>query len=171
MYPEKHTMKMLPLFKEWNSRQQAVKTIGKFILLLSSYVDAEPAETINRYDKKKTENECPNITPSGYPRVQPMENVFLQTLCVLIRCQGQEKIIRAVIDSGSQVVISQVGSESKVTLIRTKNRVALVKPLSIPRLELMACCIGARLVNSVIRALGVASIKVTLWSDSTVALW
>ncbi|GFT79215.1 DUF1758 domain-containing protein [Nephila pilipes] len=27
---------------------------------------------------------------------------FLQTLCVSIRCQGQEKIIRAVIDSGSQ---------------------------------------------------------------------
>ncbi|GFS86919.1 DUF1758 domain-containing protein [Nephila pilipes] len=28
--------------------------------------------------------------------------LFLQTLCVLIRCQGQEKIIRAVIDTGSQ---------------------------------------------------------------------
>ncbi|GFT81373.1 integrase catalytic domain-containing protein [Nephila pilipes] len=67
-------------------------------------------------------------------------------------------------------VRSKVGSESKVTLIRTKNRVAPVKPLSIPRLELMACCIGARLVHSVIRALSVTSIKVTLWSDSTVAL-
>ncbi|GFS97239.1 uncharacterized protein NPIL_72611 [Nephila pilipes] len=66
---------------------------------------------------------------------------------------------------------SEVGNESKVTLIRAKNRVAPLKSLSIPRLELMACCIGARLVNSVIRALGVASIKVTLWSDSTVALW
>ncbi|GFU32230.1 uncharacterized protein NPIL_75931 [Nephila pilipes] len=30
------------------------------------------------------------------------ETVSLQTLCVLIRCQGQEKIIRAVIDSDSQ---------------------------------------------------------------------
>ncbi|GFT78790.1 uncharacterized protein NPIL_564031 [Nephila pilipes] len=51
-------------------------------------------------------------------------------------------------------VRSEVGSESKVTFIRAKNRVAPVKPLSIHRLELMACCIGARLVNSVIRALG-----------------
>ncbi|GFS94198.1 integrase catalytic domain-containing protein, partial [Nephila pilipes] len=50
-------------------------------------------------------------------------------------------------------VKSEVGSESKVTLIRAKNREAPVKPLSIPSLELMACCIGARLVNSVIRAL------------------
>ncbi|GFS64190.1 integrase catalytic domain-containing protein [Trichonephila clavipes] len=30
------------------------------------------------------------------------KTVFLQTLCVIIRCQGQEKLIRAVIDSGSQ---------------------------------------------------------------------
>ena len=30
------------------------------------------------------------------------ETVFLQTLPVLIRCQGSEKIIRAIIDSGSQ---------------------------------------------------------------------
>ncbi|GFU23334.1 uncharacterized protein NPIL_522601 [Nephila pilipes] len=48
-------------------------------------------------------------------------------------------------------VRSEVGSESKVTLIRAKSIVAPVKPLSIPRLELMACCIGARLVNSVIK--------------------
>ncbi|GFU03927.1 uncharacterized protein NPIL_398351 [Nephila pilipes] len=68
-------------------------------------------------------------------------------------------------------VRSKVGSESKVTLIRAINRVAPVKPLSISRLELMAYCIRARLVNSFIKALGVASIKVTLWSDYTVALW
>ncbi|GFX43538.1 uncharacterized protein TNCV_509871 [Trichonephila clavipes] len=30
------------------------------------------------------------------------KTVFLQMLCVIIRCQGQEKLIRAVIDSGSQ---------------------------------------------------------------------
>ncbi|GFT35384.1 DUF5641 domain-containing protein [Nephila pilipes] len=68
-------------------------------------------------------------------------------------------------------VRSKVGNERKVTHIRANNRVTPVKPLSIPRSEFMACCIGVRLVNSVIRPLGVTSIKVTLWSDSTVALW
>ncbi|GBM79751.1 hypothetical protein AVEN_164489-1 [Araneus ventricosus] len=68
-------------------------------------------------------------------------------------------------------VRSEVEGESKVRLIRAKNRVAPLKSLSIPRLELMACCIGARLVNSVIKAIDASSIKVTLWSDSTVALW
>ncbi|GBM92583.1 hypothetical protein AVEN_39897-1 [Araneus ventricosus] len=68
-------------------------------------------------------------------------------------------------------VRSEVEGESKVRLIRAKNRMAPSKSLSIPRLELMACCIGARLVNSVIKAIDASSIKVTLWSDSTVALW
>ncbi|GBN01197.1 hypothetical protein AVEN_82040-1 [Araneus ventricosus] len=68
-------------------------------------------------------------------------------------------------------VRSEVEGESKVRLIRAKNRVVPLKSLNIPRVELMACCIGARLVNSVIKAIDASSIKVTLWSDSTVALW
>ncbi|GFT31556.1 uncharacterized protein TNCV_609431 [Trichonephila clavipes] len=35
----------------------------------------------------------------------------------------------------------------------------------------MACCIGARLASSVIRALNLPGIKVIYWSDSEVALW
>ncbi|GFT86757.1 uncharacterized protein NPIL_605661 [Nephila pilipes] len=41
---------------------------------------------------------------------------FLQTLCVLIRCQGQEKIICAVIDSGS---LSRYVSEKSMTQLNT----------------------------------------------------
>ncbi|GFX67417.1 integrase_H2C2 domain-containing protein [Trichonephila clavipes] len=37
--------------------------------------------------------------------------------------------------------------------------------------ELMACCVGARLVNSILKALNMPDLKVTLWSDSTTALW
>ncbi|GBM66213.1 hypothetical protein AVEN_27902-1, partial [Araneus ventricosus] len=62
-------------------------------------------------------------------------------------------------------------AETSVSLIRAKTRVAPLKPLTIPRLELMACCIGARLVNSIRDALNLPNIKVTFWSDSEVALW
>ncbi|GFV88022.1 uncharacterized protein TNCV_3241721 [Trichonephila clavipes] len=41
--------------------------------------------------------------------------VFLQTLCVIIGCQGQEKLIRAVIDSGSQ---STYVSENVITHLK-----------------------------------------------------
>ncbi|GFW84042.1 DUF5641 domain-containing protein [Trichonephila clavipes] len=35
----------------------------------------------------------------------------------------------------------------------------------------MSCCLGARLANSIIRALNLPGIKVIYWSDSEVALW
>ncbi|GBN48713.1 hypothetical protein AVEN_182932-1 [Araneus ventricosus] len=56
-------------------------------------------------------------------------------------------------------VRSEVEGESKVRLIRAKNRGAPLKSLSSPRLELMASCIGARLVNSVIKAIDATGIR------------
>ncbi|GFW58291.1 integrase_H2C2 domain-containing protein [Trichonephila clavipes] len=50
-------------------------------------------------------------------------------------------------------------NDVKVTLLRSKARVAHLKYLTIPRLELMSCCIGARLANSIIRALNLPGIK------------
>ncbi|GFU59455.1 DUF1758 domain-containing protein [Trichonephila clavipes] len=66
---------------------------------------------------------------------------------------------------------SIVDSRVSVILVRAKSRVAPLKLLSIPRLELMACCVGARLLNSILKALNMPDLKVTLWSDSTTALW
>ncbi|GFX38726.1 integrase catalytic domain-containing protein [Trichonephila clavipes] len=59
----------------------------------------------------------------------------------------------------------------KVTLVRAKARVAPLKSLIIPRLELMACCIGSRLANSIVNALNLPNLRITFWSDSTTALW
>ncbi|GFW85121.1 integrase catalytic domain-containing protein [Trichonephila clavipes] len=66
---------------------------------------------------------------------------------------------------------SIVDSRVSVILVRMKSRVAPLKLLSMPRLELMAWCVGARLVNSILKALNMPDLKVTLWSDSTTALW
>ncbi|GFV49945.1 integrase catalytic domain-containing protein [Trichonephila clavipes] len=66
---------------------------------------------------------------------------------------------------------SIVDSRVSVILVRAKSRVAPLKLLSIPRLELMACCVGARLLHSIFKALNMPDLKVTLWSDSTTALW
>ncbi|GFT72511.1 integrase catalytic domain-containing protein [Trichonephila clavipes] len=62
-------------------------------------------------------------------------------------------------------------SEVKLNLMRAKCRVAPLKQLSTPRLELMACCIGSRLALSVRNALDIADIKTVFGSDSTVVLW
>ncbi|GFT45477.1 DUF1758 domain-containing protein [Nephila pilipes] len=62
----------------------------------------------------KSENSLSNCSRS--------ETVFLQTLCVLIRCQGQEKIIRAVIDTGSQssYVSQRIMTQLKAFPLRTE---------------------------------------------------
>ncbi|GFU87555.1 integrase catalytic domain-containing protein [Trichonephila clavipes] len=72
---------------------------------------------------------------------------------------------------GSGTTSEYFDSRVSVILVRAKSRVAPLKLLSIPRLELMACCVGARLVNSILKALNMPDLKVTLWSDSTTAHW
>ncbi|GFS69576.1 uncharacterized protein TNCV_3894331 [Trichonephila clavipes] len=67
-------------------------------------------------------------------------------------------------------VRSMFKSAVKVTLVRAKARVAPLKPLSIPRLELMACYIGSRLAISIVNALNLPNLRITFWSDSTTAL-
>ncbi|GFW90109.1 DUF1758 domain-containing protein [Trichonephila clavipes] len=73
--------------------------------------------------------------------------------------------------AASVFVRSMFKSDVKVTLVRAKARVAPLKPLSIPRLELMACFIGSRLANSIVNALNLPNLRITFWSDSTTALW
>ncbi|GFU79811.1 DUF5641 domain-containing protein [Trichonephila clavipes] len=68
-------------------------------------------------------------------------------------------------------VRSMFKSDVKVTLVQAKARVAPLKPLSIPGWELMACCIGSRLANSIVNALNLPNLRITFWSDSTTALW
>ncbi|GFV25995.1 integrase catalytic domain-containing protein [Trichonephila clavipes] len=62
-------------------------------------------------------------------------------------------------------------SDVKVILVRAKARVEPLKPLSIPSLELMACCIGSRLKNSIVKTLNLPNLMYIFWSDSTTALW
>ncbi|XP_056006628.1 uncharacterized protein LOC130050470 [Ostrea edulis] len=56
------------------------------------------------------------------------------------------------------------------TLIIAKNRVAPLKNITLPRLELMAAVIGARLANNVQQSICIDFDSVTYWSDSQVVL-
>ncbi len=62
------------------------------------------------------------------------------------------------------------GDRISVRLLQSKARVApLDKKVTIPRLELLACNIGARFVNTIKKTLNL-EVPTFLWSDSTTAL-
>ncbi|GFW74544.1 integrase catalytic domain-containing protein [Trichonephila clavipes] len=67
-------------------------------------------------------------------------------------------------------VRTKLASEIKLHLLRAKARVTPTKSVTMPRLELLACFVGARLANSIKNSLDILNLKITYWSDSLVAL-
>ncbi|XP_055599744.1 uncharacterized protein LOC129748951 isoform X2 [Uranotaenia lowii] len=73
---------------------------------------------------------------------------------------------------GACIYARTINSEGdiRVHLLAAKSRVAPLKRLSLPRLELSAALIASRLHSQVKQALDMGDIKSTFWSDSTVTL-
>ncbi|GBM28859.1 hypothetical protein AVEN_146999-1 [Araneus ventricosus] len=58
----------------------------------------------------------------------------------------------------------------KLSLLAAKSRIVPLRGGTIPRMELLAALVGARLTNSVIEALNWKEVKCYYWSDSTTVL-
>lgn len=73
---------------------------------------------------------------------------------------------------GACLFVRSVSScgEILVRLLTAKSRVAPLKPTTIPRLELCAALVGARLYQKVVRSLRLQISEVTFWTDSMIVL-
>ena len=56
-------------------------------------------------------------------------------------------------------------------MIASKNKVTPLKPMTVPRLELMGAILGLRLTQNLIRILEIPMKMVTFFSESTDVLW
>ncbi|KAG8175333.1 hypothetical protein JTE90_007581 [Oedothorax gibbosus] len=63
-----------------------------------------------------------------------------------------------------------VDSSTSVSLICSRNKLAPIKKVTLPRLELLAALLGARLLQYFCKETNMNSYTAILWSDSTVAL-
>ncbi|XP_021959265.1 uncharacterized protein LOC110855152 [Folsomia candida] len=70
----------------------------------------------------------------------------------------------------ASVVYVRIGEKVQVHLLQAKSRVAPLKKMTIPRLELLGCTIAARMMKSVADALSLDGVTTTFWTDSTTAL-
>ena len=84
---------------------------------------------------------------------------------VHVFCDASEHAYGAVLNVRTYVVDRNV-----VRLACSKNRLATAKKVTLPRLELLAALVGARLLHYFCQATYIDIPVATLWSDSTVVL-
>ncbi|XP_055944482.1 uncharacterized protein LOC129975444 [Argiope bruennichi] len=75
-------------------------------------------------------------------------------------------------DAYAAVTFLRIENNGRIELflLAAKFRVAPLRGTTIPRMELLAAVIGARLANSVVEALGWKNVTIYYWSDSTTVL-
>ncbi|GFU25879.1 pro-Pol polyprotein, partial [Nephila pilipes] len=147
-----------------------------------------PNIVCNKSDSPKQEVNDKNINEKTVDSLhsRATNEVILQTFVVNVHGIKKERvmeesnlIIHTSVDASKTayaacIFLRSESSRGSVTvqLLQARSRIAPMKTITIPRLELMAAVIGARLFSSMKQALKLPYIKTYFWTDSsTVLTW
>ena len=112
--------------------------------------------------------ELPDLAKNKIPRCLKDSHSKEERLTIHTFTEASEKAYAAAVYARYEFEDGSIGTR----LITAKSRLAPLKALSIPRLELMGAVIGLRLTKQVCEALGVQRNKATYWVDScNVGYW
>jgi hypothetical protein len=85
-------------------------------------------------------------------------------------CDASQNAYAAVVYLRAKITEADGSTKVSVQLLMAKSRLSPLKKPTIPRLELLACAIGARLTSFTRGVLNLNNIHCYLWTDSTTAL-
>ncbi|XP_049294150.1 uncharacterized protein LOC125769458 [Anopheles funestus] len=130
-------------------------------LLKSGWDDPVPEQIYNKWTTISDEWQSLSTYKTNRHVLLPNSQVELHTFtdaseaaygaCIYARCKNAE-------------------GEIRISLLASKSRVAPLKRVTLPRLELNAAVLGAHLQHRVQKAMQIDSVESFIWSDSTVTL-
>lgn len=125
--------------------------------------EAVPTELLEEW--KTYHTELPQLTTVKIPRWLGMttDDVDVEMHGF---CDASKLAYAAVI----YLRVCKLNGDIQTTLLVAKTRVAPIKQISIPRLELCGAVLLARLINEAIEVTGIPKEKVRAWTDSTIVL-
>ncbi|GFT60853.1 integrase catalytic domain-containing protein [Trichonephila clavipes] len=123
-----------------------------------------PASIWQKFQKWK--DQLDRLKAIAVPRCMIEDPETSQNLSLHVFCDASKAAYATCI-----FLKSENENSASCQLVQARSRVAPLKSISIPRLELFACTIGARLARTVKEDLKLPSLPVFYWSDSTNALY
>ncbi|UYV60794.1 hypothetical protein LAZ67_1002359 [Cordylochernes scorpioides] len=136
-------------------------------------------------EKRSFEDWCKNIpllTQLKFPRAMIKDEIDKRSWSLHLSTDASRTAYSAVVFlrvENEEIQVSFMSAKTRVTPMKReilkKNKKTgesemIVKEISIPRLELLACLIGSRLLSTVKRSLNITDIKEFYWTDSTAVL-
>lgn len=139
------------------------KILLQELWILGKTWDEELPEYIQK-EWQKIKEELSNLEKIKIPRW--IETTATSEIELHGFCDASEMAYAAAI----YVKSKNINNETKITLLVAKTKVAPIKKLTIPRLELCGALLLARLAKKVINAMQINYQKIYMWSDSKIVL-